>query len=321
MTVGPFANFIRPFTINGNHTLGFVNVNGLLGFEIGDLQTGQKLYRVAVPGFTPGTGPVRHGCPSHGIALSPDEKEIWVDDGYNKYVHVFDATSLPPKLVQSIKTTDLPGWVTFSIDGRRAYISDGEVVDTVTRQVVHVLKDETGRSVQSEKLLEVIVDANGKVIRAGNQFGIGQVIGPAGTGIRQEVEYLTHTNTSGVPYAVTSDAAASSGGWGELSSNAAGQYVDYTVGGIVPGTTYDITVGYKTGPSGGQCVLTTKGGQHGGTLDQYAATGAFTSASFGTFHPTLPGSTRLFRFAVTGKNASSSGYALGFDYITITPHQ
>src|SRR5215470_6737708 len=44
-TVGPFANSIRPFTVNGSQTLCFVNVNELLGFEIGDLRTGKKLYR------------------------------------------------------------------------------------------------------------------------------------------------------------------------------------------------------------------------------------------------------------------------------------
>src|SRR6476620_3589955 len=47
-TVGPFANSIRPFTINGSGTLCFVNVNALLGFEIGDLRTGKVLHRVEV---------------------------------------------------------------------------------------------------------------------------------------------------------------------------------------------------------------------------------------------------------------------------------
>ena len=41
-TVGPFGNVIRPFTVNGSETLVFVNVNGLLGFEVGDLRTGQE---------------------------------------------------------------------------------------------------------------------------------------------------------------------------------------------------------------------------------------------------------------------------------------
>src|SRR5438105_1666573 len=63
--VGPFGNFIRPFTVNGRGTLCFVNVNELLGFEVGDLVSGKKLHRVEVKGFEKGPTK-RHGCPSHG---------------------------------------------------------------------------------------------------------------------------------------------------------------------------------------------------------------------------------------------------------------
>src|ERR1051326_5787661 len=37
--IGPFGNMVRPFTINGQQTRCYVNVNELLGFEIGDLTT------------------------------------------------------------------------------------------------------------------------------------------------------------------------------------------------------------------------------------------------------------------------------------------
>ena len=41
-----------------------------------------------------------------------------------------------------------------------------------TNDVLKALEDETGRQVQSEKLLDLVI-ANGKVVRAGNQFGVG----------------------------------------------------------------------------------------------------------------------------------------------------
>lgn len=170
--IGPFSNVIRPFTINGSETLSFVNVNDLLGFEIGDNRTGKMLYRVEVAGYQKGPTK-RHGCPSHGIALTPDEKELWLADGFNSSIHVFDATVMPPKQKQSIKLRDQPGWITFSIDGRRAYPSTGDVIDTATKRIIATLEDETGRQVQSEKLLEIDF-ANGKPVRAGDQFGIGQ---------------------------------------------------------------------------------------------------------------------------------------------------
>ncbi len=169
--VGPFSNAIRPFTVNGSNTLCFVNVNALLGFEVGDIKTGKQLYKVQVQGYE--RGPTkRHGCPSHGIALTPDEKELWLADGANSYVHIFDATQMPPKQVASVKTRDMPGWITLSIDGRYVIPSSGDVIERRTRKIVATLEDETGQHVQSEKMLEIDFQ-DGKAIRAGNQFGVG----------------------------------------------------------------------------------------------------------------------------------------------------
>lgn len=163
---------IRPFTINGEQTLCFVNVNELLGFEVGDLKSGRMIHRVQVAGFE--NGPVkRHGCPSHGVGLTPDEKELWLSDGPNARLHIFDATAMPPRQVATIALRDQPGWVTFSIDGKYAYPSTGEIIDTATRQVVTTLADENGGQVQSEKLVEVGM-AGGRPTRAGDQFGIGR---------------------------------------------------------------------------------------------------------------------------------------------------
>ena len=170
-TIGPFSNSIRPFTVNAAQTRCYVNVNELLGFEVGNLSTGEKLHRVVVQGVSPGLVK-RHGCPSHGIGLTPDERELWVCDGHNQLVHVFDATVDPPAQKSSIAVRDQPGWVSFSIDGRRAYPSTGEVFDVKTKQRLAALTDETGRVVGSEKLLEVVLDGS-KVTQVGNQFGVG----------------------------------------------------------------------------------------------------------------------------------------------------
>lgn len=169
-SVGPFSHSIRPFTVSRD--LCFVNVNELLGFEIGDLRTGKVLHRVEVSGFQ--KGPLkRHGCPSHGIGLTPDEREIWLTDGANSRLHVFDATTLPPRQTTSIALRDQPGWVTFSLDGRYAYPSTGEVIDTRTKRIVATLADEHGRPVQSEKMLEIVA-TGGRPTRNGDQFGLGR---------------------------------------------------------------------------------------------------------------------------------------------------
>ena len=168
--IGPFANFIRPFTINGKETLCYVTVDSLLGFEVGDLTTGRKLAHVEVEGWN--MGPVRrHGNPSHGIGLTPDEKELWLSDGHNMRVHVFSAAS-PYQQLTTIPLQDMPGWITFSIDGKYVYPSSGEVIDRETRKIITTLQDEFHNSVASEKMVEIDFDGN-KAVKAGNQFGIG----------------------------------------------------------------------------------------------------------------------------------------------------
>jgi hypothetical protein len=147
-------------------------VNDLLGFEVGDLTSGKMLYRAEVEGFERGEIK-RHGCPSHGIGMTPDESEIWVTDAANSRLHIFDATVMPPVPIGDVELRDQPGWVTFSIDGTLAYPSTGDVIEVRTRKIVAGLSDEEGREVQSEKMLEIDFQGR-KPVRAGDQFGIGQ---------------------------------------------------------------------------------------------------------------------------------------------------
>jgi DNA-binding beta-propeller fold protein YncE len=170
--IGPFSNVIRPFTINHAGTLCYVNVNGLLGFEIGNLKTGKMVQRVEVQGVEQGAVK-RHGCPSHGIGLTPDEKEIWLCDGHNQMIHIFDNTVMPPRQIKSIKLREQPGWITFSLDGKQAWPSTGEIIDVKSKQIIKALSDETGRQVHSEKIVQIDF-MDGKPVRAGDQFGLGR---------------------------------------------------------------------------------------------------------------------------------------------------
>lgn len=169
--VGPFANNVRPFTVNGREDRVYVTVDSLLGFEVGDLKLGTKIAHVEVEGWQ--TGDVRrHGDPSHGIGLTPDEQELWLCDGHNMRLHVFDAKP-PYQQLTTIPLQDMPGWITFSIDGKYAYPSSGEVIDVKTRKILTTLRDEFNNSVASEKMLEIQFKGK-KAVRAGNQFGIGR---------------------------------------------------------------------------------------------------------------------------------------------------
>ncbi|WP_373521870.1 YncE family protein [Aquiflexum sp.] len=171
--VGPFSNGVRPFTIDSQENLVFANVDDLLGFEVGDLKTGEVLHSIVVEGWE--KGPVRrHGNPSHGIGLTPNEKELWVSDGHNMRMHVFSATP-PYQQLTTIPLQDMPGWITFSMDGKYAYPSSGEVIDVETRNILLTLKDEFHNYVASEKMVEIHFSKH-QITKAGDQFGIGRAV-------------------------------------------------------------------------------------------------------------------------------------------------
>jgi DNA-binding beta-propeller fold protein YncE len=170
--VGPFSAAIRPFTVDGSNSRCYVCVNGLLGFEVGDIKTGKKLYRVEVEGFKPGKTK-RHGCPSHGVGLTPNEKEVWVCDAANSRLHVFNNTVTPPKQIASVKLREQPGWVSFSIDGKVCISSTGEIIDTKSKKVIAALFDEEVREVHGEKDIEIVF-VDGVPVLAGDQFGLGR---------------------------------------------------------------------------------------------------------------------------------------------------
>ena len=171
---------IRPYTINGRGTLVFANVQGLWGFEIGDVATGKVIQHVDLGAYKPQMLNCE-GLPNHGIAMSPDESELWLTDNITGSLRVFDATTTPPiqkaiVMMPRHDNTDFawPCWVTMGLDGKYVYPSTGDVIDAKTRRVVASLKDEHGNWVRSEKIVEAHW-SNGKIVRVSDQFGRGMV--------------------------------------------------------------------------------------------------------------------------------------------------
>jgi DNA-binding beta-propeller fold protein YncE len=153
--VGPFSGFVCPFAINRSASQVFANVDGLVGFEVGDLRTGLILDRVLVEGYQMELAS-KYECPSHGIAFTPDEQELWVADGVDNRLHVFDSTTYPPVPSTTIEVRAQPRWITFGADGRFAYASSGDVIDRHSKKIVTTLEDEKRAFVQSEKMLEIV---------------------------------------------------------------------------------------------------------------------------------------------------------------------
>jgi DNA-binding beta-propeller fold protein YncE len=172
-----FSDIVRPFSVSPDERHIFATVDNLLGFEVADIATKTKLFRVEAKTppermqqiETKGTGP--HGCPSHGVGLRPDKPEVWVVNTVYGYLHVFDASGLPgnaPTHVADVplfeKPTDRPepGWISFSLDGKYAYSPGNAVIDTETKKIVK-------RIPTSEKMIEIDFE-NGKPVRAARRM-------------------------------------------------------------------------------------------------------------------------------------------------------
>jgi DNA-binding beta-propeller fold protein YncE len=175
--IGPLRTGGRPFTINGAQTLAFTTAENLLGFQVSSIETGKVLYTVRVPGFSwdPHTW---SGSPSHGIALSPDERRLYVVDSPSGYVHVFDVSRLPasrPRHLADIKLHHPPlnssSWLQPSRNGRYLYVGrSGDVIDTTKRAVVAFLPplQTTGDCLEIDW-------SNGRPIGTTTRYGLGYV--------------------------------------------------------------------------------------------------------------------------------------------------
>ena len=177
-----FSDHVRVFVINHDASRVYANLNNLMGFEIADVKTRKVIKRIEAPAemwkakwADPNQHFYGHGAPMHGIAMTPDESEIWIPDAINNQVLVYDNTGEWPKLdlSKSIKTEAPNGWITMGLDGKLAYMASGDVVDVKTHKIVGLLRDEYGRHMDSEKVLDLAFNLEGKMVRKVNEFAIG----------------------------------------------------------------------------------------------------------------------------------------------------
>jgi len=170
--IGPFAGIGGPYTINRAQTRLYGNFFGVNGFQIGDITTGQVLGTAEIASQTRVPGQLNQ----HGVGLRPDETEVWVNDGVGgqPFVHVFDITVSPPKHIRDVRLSYRnPHWVTFTINGDFAYPSGPKFGGHNTDVIATSTYERVASIGPSEDLLEVDFE-NGRIVRVGNQFGIGR---------------------------------------------------------------------------------------------------------------------------------------------------
>lgn len=117
----------------------FVQLSNLHGFEIVDYAARKAIGKVMLPSAPPDAKPLIPFTFSHGMAISPDQKTLWVDSLLNNAVYVYSLPDL--RLQSSIPVGSGPDWMTFTPDGKRCYVSNAgadsvSVLDTAQRKEI-----------------------------------------------------------------------------------------------------------------------------------------------------------------------------------------
>lgn len=159
---------IFPYTVDSRNEYAYVCLGNHIGFDMVDLKSGKAVHRV----FVNPDNKIEHR--THGAALTPDEKELWISDQRGQKLFYFDATQMPPKQMGSVSLSIAGhGWVTFSLDGKYAYSHAPDIYDAKTKKKIGTFKDENGNPIASSKFVEVHL-RNGKVVKMGHEFGLGR---------------------------------------------------------------------------------------------------------------------------------------------------
>jgi YVTN family beta-propeller protein len=122
----PAGGVPRPLIIDANpdKTINrlFVQLSNLHGVEIIDWASRSIAGKIMLPPYPPDAKPLIPETFSHGMAISPDHKTLWVDSLLNNDVNVFSMTDL--KQIARIPVGRGPDWMVFTPDGKRCYVSN-----------------------------------------------------------------------------------------------------------------------------------------------------------------------------------------------------
>jgi YVTN family beta-propeller protein len=139
----PTEEGVRPMAFDtnpdGSTKRIFVELSNFNGFITVDFATHKVLQKIAVPEAPAGEKVTEglQGSPSHGLAVTPDGKELAVLSKMNTRVYFYTLPDL--KLSGNVKVGHHPDWLTFTPDGKRLYVANAgsnsvSVVDVAARK-------------------------------------------------------------------------------------------------------------------------------------------------------------------------------------------
>jgi YVTN family beta-propeller protein len=135
----PVGGVPRPLAVTRDEKTLYCALSDLHGFVIADIPARKVVQKVELPQLPVRTKFPVPNTPTHGLELSPDEKELWVTSCGTDLMYVFDTQKR--QIVGKVGVGKGPNWVCFSPDGRYCCVSnvlsdDVSILDVAKRQEV-----------------------------------------------------------------------------------------------------------------------------------------------------------------------------------------
>ena len=142
----PVGGVPRPFVVSSDGKTMYVALSNLHGFVAADIVQRKIVSRVEIPAEHAhrkerSLEPIE--VLTHGLALSPEQSELWVTSLLDDSVYIYDVKA--NKVTGRVATGDGPNWVAFSPDGKYVCVSntdsdDVSIIDVKSRREFARLK-------------------------------------------------------------------------------------------------------------------------------------------------------------------------------------
>jgi len=129
----------RPFLITPDQKTMYVALSALSGFAAVDIAT-DMITEVVLPPTHGNPCTIEPGnTPTHGIALTPDLKKLWITDIPGSGVYVYDVAT--KKLSEKISVGKCPNWFAITSDGKYVAVTNSEsnsvsIIDAKSQKVL-----------------------------------------------------------------------------------------------------------------------------------------------------------------------------------------
>ena len=139
----PTGGIPRPYAVSNDEKRLYTALTNLHGFAVADIPSSKVIERVQLPPAPPLNCPLEVNTPTHGLALSPDNKELWVTSLADGGIYVYDLATR--KTSAMIRVGKCPNWVAFSPDGKYCVVSNSDdndcsIIDARSRREVARVK-------------------------------------------------------------------------------------------------------------------------------------------------------------------------------------